>query len=247
MKKNIFKRIICMLAAVVMTIGCGVAVYAYDADYGHVEISIENAPEGTVFVDFLVRYTDSKKDFTKRHDYKVQLTRHYYNGTDTKEEEKDCIISSDSEIAQFKEGGYYSLMSNTELVQDIGKHEYYSNDKLSKIKYTMYLSGSYSHNYKSGNKDADLIYLEKRFDNIIAVYLDEKGNILGSTKEYESKYGSNYGISINGDKMTLTLDDHWRNLYWHIFTHLVLPVIAIIVVIFIFIKWIVQGIKVSED
>ena len=107
--------IIPILTAVILSLCLALPASAYDVDYGKVSISIENAPKGTAYVDFLVRKKDIPKAHAKKQDYKIQKKISYYTGTGERinntsskggytidEEllgrmEKDCWIDAESE------------------------------------------------------------------------------------------------------------------------------------------------------
>ena len=264
--KKAFQRIIPFLTAVILSLCLALPASAYDVDYGKVSISIANAPEGTAYVDFLVRKKDIPKAHAKKQDYKIQKKISYYTGTGERinntsskggytidEEllgrmEKDCWIDSESEIAQYNDDGYVSLLSHTDLVKEYIAYKKYLNDNLVADSCTMYLSGYDSYRIESSGYcyGVDLNYLEDKFGKIKAAYVDENGHILGVTSAYKSDRGNQWGISVSGDKLTLTLDDHWHNMYWDLFIKLGLPALLFIACAVIFIKWIYQGTRGSK-
>ena len=252
MKHHFFKKAVCLLAAAVMTLACAVTAYAYDEDYGYVSVRVDNAPEGTAYVDLLVSVFDIPQEHFKTHEYTFSLKKlNYENENESPSgDKKKLVVGTDSETAQYIEDGYVSLLSHTDLVYPDGFSvtSSYKDNKLTKLDCRMILCGSQSTLRKEGYcHGVDLNYLEKTFRKMKLAYVDENGHILGVTSDYSSRYGSPWGLSACGDELTLKLDDHWRNLYWHIFTHLVLPAIVIIVVIILFIKWMVQGVRSSKE
>ena len=234
-----------------MTIGCGVAVYAYDADYGYVSVRVDNAPEGTAYVDLLVSVFDIPQDHFKTHEYTFSLKKLYYKNENESPsgDKNNIVVGTDSETAQYIENGYVSLLSHTDLVYPDGFSvtSSYKDNKLTKINCRMILCGSQSTPRKEGYcHGVDLNYLEKTFRKMKLAYVDENGHILGVTSDYSSRYGSPWGLSANGDELTLRLDDHWRGIYMGLIINAAL-VIVLIVVMILFIKWMVQGVRSSKE
>ena len=251
MKHHFFKKAVCLLAAAVMTIGCAVTAYAYDEDYGYVSVRVDNAPEGTAYVDLLVSVFDIPQDHFKTHEYTFSLKKlNYKNEKESPSGYKNnIVVGTDSETAQYIENGYVSLLSHTDLVYPDGFSviNSYKNDKLTEIECRMILCGSQSAPRKEGYcHGVDLNYLEKTFRKMKLAYVDENGHILGVTSDYSSRYGSPWGLSANGDELTLKLDDHWRGIYMGLIINAAL-VIVLIVLMILFIKWMVQGVRSSKE
>ena len=251
MKHHFFKKTVCLLAAAVMTLACAVTAYAYDEDYGYVSVRVDNAPEGTAYVDLLVSVFDIPQKHFKTHEYTFSLKKlNYENENESPSgDKKKLVVGTDSETAQYIEDGYVSLLSHTDLVYPDGFSvtSSYKDNKLTRIDCCMILCGSQSTLRKEGYcHGVDLNYLEKTFRKMKLAYVDENGHILGVTSAYSSRYGSPWGLSAGGDELTLKLDDHWRDIYGGLIINAAL-VIVLIVVMILFIKWMVQGVRASKE
>ena len=249
--KKAFRRIIPILTAVILSLCLALPASAYDVDYGKVSISIANAPEGTAYVELLVPIFDIPEKHFKTHEYKVDLTQTYYSGKDEtlgngytvsdrrlRDDKKELTIDTDSEIAKYvDEDGYVSLLAHTDLVNDYTVYEKYSNEALVSRNCTMYLSGYDSYRIESSGYcyGVDLNYLEDKFGKIKAAYVDENGHILGVTSAYKADRGNRWGISVSGDALRLTLDDHWDGFFLAILAHLGvnigLPILCVVILI----------------
>ena len=172
MKHHFFKKAVCLLAAAVMTLACAVTAYAYDEDYGYVSVRVDNAPEGTAYVDLLVPVFDLPEDHFKTHEYTFSLKKlNYENENESPSgDKKKLVVGTDSETAQYIEDGYVSLLSHTDLVYPDGfsvTSSYKDNKRKGMAKVTLKGIGAYA-----GTKTLSFKIVEKN--------VNYKGVLLGA-------------------------------------------------------------------
>lgn len=262
MKSRIIKRLVCALLAAVIMIACAMPAFAWDMDRGYAELQLNNAPEGTKYIDILVPISRARFYYNGTHDIKLTFIKRLDTKNNYKKETIEKTISKDSEIATYiDKDGFVSLTAHTDLVKGVVSYGIFHdekefNDAQDTYGYELCFSGSdfyykslskserFAHNYKSWEiKD-----VRNTFKEFKAAYIDENGKVLGVTGEFEVKkdQDSQHAFIADGDKLTLVINSHDEWFMWQLIIHLVLPAIAILAVIVIFLKWIIQGIKSSK-
>ncbi|MDE6727871.1 MAG: hypothetical protein K2J80_08025 [Oscillospiraceae bacterium] len=186
--------------------------------YYEPHINIENAPEGTAYLDILVKLKPSSNNYVdfaelgmppkivtewSEETYTVQ-DKDGKEETRTKYEPvwKELNITPDSEIAQFSENGYVSLSVHLKGVK--GFYYYaYSNKKVE----NRLILGEWFAGW-------DLKKLINHYGKFKAAYVGENGEVLGVTGKSAVRYrhGDPCKFSANGSKLTLTLfgDPAWK-------------------------------------
>lgn len=260
MKSRIIKRLICLLAAVVLAVGCALPTYAFDTDHGYVMLDFKNAPEGTEYIDILVPIIWDSDYLTEPHGYTVQKNEHFYEqvegtGVETmyggykpiewnyiKSTHLNIFIDENSEIAQYSKDGYVSLFGHTSMVkEDISISDRYENGELDDRHFRIYLCGSEQlKGSTEKEKVVDIFHLRNKFKDMKAAYVDKDGNVLGVTNKFDvDTHDDDYIFRADGDKLTLGFDgyDYWYN-FGFILNFLILPlavfvgIIAFLVVLF---------------
>lgn len=181
-------------------------------------INIENAPEGTAYLDILVKIKPSSDyyvDFAElemppkivtewiEETYTVQ-DKDGKEETRTKYEPvwKELNITPDSEIAWFNENGYVSLSVHLKGVKGF---DYYAYSNKS-VENRLVLDDS--------SAGWDIKKLMSSYGKFKAAYVGENGEVLGVTGKAAVRYehGGSCKFSANGSKLTLTLfgDPAWK-------------------------------------
>ena len=185
------KKIASLLAAAVMTImiPLNAAALSYESP-ALAKISYTNAPEGTVYMDILVKMPvedASYVDFTQPPEYSD------LGGS----ENIPLDITADSEIAKYNEDGYVSLSLHHKWAKPF---VIYSNSQKTERSDPSSCELEMSAN---GDTTYDFIDLSISFGDYKAAYVDEHGNILGVTSASVTEYDLNtpYGFSADGDSL----------------------------------------------
>lgn len=181
-------------------------------------INIENAPEGTAYLDILVKMKPSSEDYVDFAEWETppKIVTEWSEETyivqdkDGKEETgtvyepvwKELNITPDSEIARFNDNGYVSLSVHLKGAKGF-YFDTYSNRK---VENRLLL--------EEWPAECDLKMLIKRYGKFKAAYVGENGEMLGVTGKSAVRYrhGDPCEFSANGSKLTLTLygDPAWK-------------------------------------
>ena len=264
MKSRIIKRLVCALLAAVMMIMCSMPAFAWDMDMGYADLTFSNAPAGTKYIDILVPIFRARSYFDGTHDIKLTFIKKLRTKDSYKEETVEKTIGKDSEIAKYvDEDGFISLTAHTDLVKGLVSYGNFRSEKtFDKADYTygyqICFSGSdyyWQQQYDKGNdnyKRWDVDDINKTFKEFKAAYIDEKGNVLGVTKEFEVKKNENcqHTFIADGDKLTLVINNHLEKFWWELIRKLIpfaISFIGLIVIFILFIKWIIQGVRASKE
>ena len=271
MKKAVLRKIISIFAAMTMALGCAMTACAHDTDHGYVKLSYKNAPEGTVYIDILVPIVWDTDFLTEPHEYTVRKSEAFYEqvaGTGVydmyggykkpewkhiKSTSHNIVIGKDSEIVQYCKDGFVSLFGRTSMVRgDIKVRDTYENGELDSRSFYIYLCGSDQLSSRTQEeKEVDIFYLRDRFSDMKAAYIDENGNVLGVTDKFSvDTHDDSYCLRAEGNELTLGF---WGYDYWYDLDFLIafgLPLLfalAVIILIIILVKWIVQGVRSSKE
>ena len=231
--KKAFQRIIPILTAVILSVCLALPASAYDVDYGSITINVDNAPNGTAYVDILVPESDIPSEHSTTHDYEVSVS----NKSDSNSGETKLNITADSEISKYTADGYVSLMAHTNMVYSCSSDRKDKNGDYICVSCSVLLTGSYAHQNQSGfSSGVDLMYLDDKFSDMKAAYIDEKGNVLAVTSAYSTGHGKPYGFRVDGDSLKLVLDDHESNGWVFIASaslFVVIPILCVAILIII--------------
>ena len=186
------KKLYTLLAAAVMTVMLPLNAAAI-SHYPPAEANItySSAPEGTVYMDILVKMPEDDASF-------VDFTQppEYYIGSGNANEPLD--ITAESEIAKYSEDGFVSLSlhhkwAKTPLViYNSPKNTERSETSADKLVMSA-----------NGDTTYDFIDLSISFGDFKAAYVDENGNVLGVTGSSVTEYDREtpYGFKANGDSL----------------------------------------------
>lgn len=170
------RRIIALSVLLLCVAAMTLRVYALDFDPGWLDIEFENAPEGTAYIDLLVKMDSSDPNWL---DFggKLQKVIRDDNGYI---ENVPMPIGEDSGIAKLESDGYVSFSVHNVLCKGlyVGKNDV-----------RIELSCSCEELYDQ--------YSWK------AAYVDAKGNVLGITEKASKSYDMHepYAMVLDGDKL----------------------------------------------
>ncbi len=171
------KKLYALLCAAVMTLAAPLTAHAvthYDPAEAH--LTYTGAPEGTVYMDILVKM-DKDDPYYTEYTYPPQ-----YGPGDT------LPISSDSEICQYNTDGYISL----------------SLHHIKAPPMTVVQEGETIFKMNSvADESCDFIDMSIEYGNFRAAYVDGEGNVLGVTNESVTEYSMDtpYGLEADGDSL----------------------------------------------
>lgn len=243
MRRRIFRKLISALAAGVLMFACGMPACAREIDETRAYLEIKNAPEGTTVIEILVPEANGGGSLCETRGFTVKkIIDHCSDGTvngyqyhqPADKEKQDIVISKDSEIAQYAdEDGYFSLSAHTDGALETVLNVIAYDDSKTEKNNGMYLQIV----DKNAASLADIKDLEKRFGKFKAAYIDEKGNILGVTDEFEVTYDDGqYAFKADGNKLTLVMNNYAETVKSLLLANLGFPIIifiAVLAVVFI--------------
>ena len=258
--KKAFRRIIPILTAVILSLCLALPVSAWDIDRTNIWLQINNAPEGTATIEILVPVMQAGSWLCDTHSITIEKSvRHYetkqgfdnsrggrgsYEYNEFKNEEKqELVLDENSEIAQYIDGdGFVSISAHTDCIKllCLRTNLYNDNDAEKGIERELFLRGDVRESVPYLHAED----LESRFSSFKAAYIDEKGNVLGVTDEFEViREDTQYTFSTNGDKLTLIMNNHDDWFYWKLFWTLLwyvgVPALIVITSLVLFIKSII--------
>lgn len=158
------------------------------------ELIFLNAPEGTAYLDPLVRIAEDDENYT---DFVAPPQRPVITYDDGDWEWEDFGVNEDSEITRLCEDGYVSLSQHYSW----GLIQFNFEGRL-------YLE------FGGMNKNVDTNRIFERYGGYRAAYVDERGNVLGITKPAVRVYDSVKPTAFIADGDELTFRVHglpkWR-------------------------------------
>lgn len=183
-------------------------------------INIENAPEGTAYLDILVKIKPSSKTYVDFAELEMppKIVTEWIEETytvqdkDGKEEIrtkyepvwKELNVTPDSEIARFNDNGYVSLSVHLKGAKGF-YFDTYSNRKVENRPILDEWGG-----------ERGLTTLLSRYGKFKAAYVGENGEVLGVTGKsaVRHRHGDPCRFSANENKLTLTIygDPAWKPL-----------------------------------
>lgn len=187
MKKRI-KAAIAILFTVFTCIFGGMNAFAWVAADGLIWVRYTNAPEGTVFVDILLKKTDDDKYASS--DGKASASLIIYGEDENGERtEKPLTLDDNCELAKYDDD-YTSCLFGRDIATE----------------------------YRIHSSDVDIILDGQKLKNIDVsnyygsfkvAYCDEKGNVLGVTEPVEPEYTdreANFYVNADGSSLECQLD-----------------------------------------
>ncbi|MBD5114931.1 MAG: hypothetical protein HDT46_06955 [Ruminococcaceae bacterium] len=173
-------------------------IYALDFDPYRFMLGFENAPEGTVYIDVLIKMDTDDENYVLFTVPPKRLLREYIENGNTQWEYENLNIDSDSEIAKFNSDGYISMSLHYRYVSELEILD--NKNSLDNI----YENVPSLLKLDGGEKVEEL---NKRYGDFKAAYVDENGKVLGITVVSRTKYNhkGGYGIFGNGDHLTFQI------------------------------------------
>lgn len=170
------RRMLAMFIAFVCVAALPLRIFALDFDANRLHIEFENAPEGTEYIDLLVKMDRSDPnwlDFGDQPQRFIKYDNGYY-------EYVPMSIGEDSEIVMFDRDGYVSFSMHNALCERLDIDKSYMNLELSCSAEKLYDSYSWK-----------------------AAYVDARGNVLGITNKASKSYDMHepYAMVLKGDKL----------------------------------------------
>ena len=186
--KKIYSVMILVLALVLMPLNASAEILHFDP--AHCEISFTGAPEGTAYLDILIKMPADDENYT---DFNGDIP--FYGNAD--ENTSDCEeldIDENSEIAQYSEGGYVSLTLH---------HKHASDYAIDAENGTAALDME-----SSDSNSCDFIDLYQKYGEYKAAYVDAEGHILGVTGLSERKFSRQTPYSFTAEGEHLIFHQH---------------------------------------
>ena len=237
--KKAFQRIITFLTAVILSLCLVLPAFAREIDTNRLSLEMKNAPEGTAIIEILVPSEPADDCLCETRDFTVKKKISHYETTQLSDssgsrpnysfkskEDKDIVISKDSEIAKYNDDdGYISLSAHTDGVVETTLNVNTYDDTKAEKNNGIYLQIA----DKNPASLADINALKSKFEKFKAAYIDEKGNVLGVTDEFEVTYADEqYAFKAEGSKLTLVMNNYTETVKITLLTSFGFPVIIFI-------------------
>ena len=194
------KKLITVFAALIIGIIAAMPVYALDFDSFRADVSWADAPEGTAYLDILIRLPKDDPGYTAFNSPPRRILGGYLDKDENAVYEYESLnIGESSEIASYSEGGYVSLACHYRglrlmTINGNDKDGYYK-----QVKQELSL-------YRDSRFDfyPDITELYEKYGDFKAAYVDENGKVLSVTSECEVIYNAHepYALVAEGDKLT---------------------------------------------
>ena len=196
--KKAFQRIIPILTAVILSLCLALPAFAREINTNRLSLEMKNAPEGTAIIEILVPSEPADDCLCETRGFTVKKKISHYETTQLSDssgsrpnysfkskEDKDIVISKDSEIAKYNDDdGYISLSAHTDGVVETTLNVNTYDDTKAEKNNGIYLQIA----DKNPASLEDINALKNKFEKFKAAYIDEKGNVLGVTDEFEVTY-----------------------------------------------------------
>ena len=240
--KKAFQRIIPILTAVILSLCLALPAFAREINTNRLSLEMKNAPEGTAIIEILVPSEPADDCLCETRDFTVKKKISHYETTQLSDssgsrpnysfkskEDKDIVISKDSEIAKYSDDdGYISLSAHTDGVVETTLNVNTYDDTKAEKNNGIYLQIA----DKNPASLADINALKSKFEKFKAAYIDEKGNVLGVTDEFEVTYADEqYAFKADGNKLTLVMNNYTETVKSTLFISFGFPVIIFIAVL----------------
>ena len=164
------------------------------------QITFENAPENTAYVDILVRLPEGSKDYAEFNVWEnvptrlvqMEVSGAVRDDTDRLTEQTltesvyvELSITPDSEIAKLNDDGYVSLSIHYAGCKGISASQLYLD-------------------YRT--RGSEITAINRRYGSFKAAYVDEDGKVLGITNTARTRYDPKEpsSFSVSGDTLIFT-------------------------------------------
>ena len=240
--KKTFLRIIPILTAAILSLCLAVPAFAREINKNRLSLEMKNAPEGTAIIEILVPSEPADDCLCETRDFTIKKKISHYETTQLSDssgsrpnysfkskEDKDIVISKDSEIAKYNDDdGYISLSAHTDGVVETTLNVNTYDDTKAEKNNGIYLQIA----DKNPASLTDINALKNKFEKFKAAYIDEKGNVLGVTDEFEVTYADEqYAFKADGNKLTLVMNNYAETVKSTLLVNLGFPVIILIAVL----------------
>lgn len=192
--KNRFSVIFAALLTLLCVVPLG--AYALDFDPQRLEIQKKSVPEGTYYVDVLIKLDKSDPDYCEVSAYNVPLCHvryEYPSDGGAAEVAQSLDITEKSQIAQYCEDGYVSMSLHYRWVESyvIWDSEY--NEQ----------PGGHSHAIMELSGSTNFENVWEKYGPFKAAYVDKDGNVLGVSGKARRAWSmsSPYALIADGDKL----------------------------------------------
>ena len=213
----------------ILTLGLAGARHpAFDASDALISYSQANAPEGTYYVDILAKIDSSIDGYTEFHTVPQEL-----EDADGEPQYNSLPIDSTSEIVQYNEDGYVSLLSHLVCAKMVIEKK---STKLS---------------LDENNEESVIYYfdeLNEQYGDLRAAYVDKNGNVLGITEVFTKAYDPDepYMLSALGNTLEFRLAEQQPNKELNIIGYLgiiVAPILFVLITIYGIVMLIVRFVR----
>ena len=190
---------IAFFLAMILTAICNVpiAAYALDFDPHCLDIEKKSVPEGTYYVDVLIKLDKSDPDYCEVSAYNVpqcHVRYDYPSAGGASEVTKPLGITKDSGIARYSEDGYVSMSLHYRWVESFFIWDSEYNEQ----------PGGYPHVTIDLNSHYKLLDVWEKHGPFKAAYVDKNGNVLGVSGKAKRSWSMSdpYALITDGDKLT---------------------------------------------
>jgi hypothetical protein len=191
----------CAIFAALLTLLCIVPLgaYALDFDPHSLDIQKKSVPEGTYYVDVLIRLDKSDPDYCEVSDRNVpqcHVRYEYPSDGGAQEVTKPLDITENSQIAQYFEDGYVSMSLHYRCVESFVIWDSEYNEQ----------PGDYPHAImKLSSMNFENVW--EKYGAFRVAYVDKGGNVLGVSGKAKRSWSmsSPYALIADGDKLTFRI------------------------------------------
>ena len=193
------KRISALLVVLAVSVLAAFAVSALDFDCRKADVSWENAPEGTAYLDILIKLPEDDAAYTAFNSPPRRISRGYLDKEDRSVYEYESLnINSDSGIAKYSSGGYVSMTCHYRYLRTMTVSGSDEDGYFDRVKQRLEL-------YADTAPDIESVY--KKYGDLKAAYVDKDGRVLGVTDSFAVIYDSTepYALVADGGKLTFRI------------------------------------------
>ena len=194
------KRLFSIAAALMLLIAAVMPAAALDFDPYRADVSWESekAPEGTVWLDILIKLPESDEAYTDFGAPPRRIKRGYLDKSENTVYEYESLnVNADSEIACYDKDGYVSMTCHYRglrmmTVNGSEKDGYYNNVKQELDLYSGYCTTE---------------ELYEKYGSFRAAYVDQNGQVLGVANVFEEMYKPDepYALVAQGGRLVFRI------------------------------------------
>lgn len=191
------KRTAAVIIALFIGVVFALSANALDFDPCIVDMGYSTVPEGTEYVDILVKMPKDSSEYRSFNVKPRRIQKGYLDEEGkTVYEYTDISIDEQSEIAKYDNDGYISLTVHSSYVRMLTINSNGIGGNYKKAMQTLELYSG------TGIED---IY--KKYGSFKAAYVGKYGEVLKVTDSFDTEYDNadSYAFIINGDRLTLRL------------------------------------------